>query len=253
MSRNCPVCPKWALSVVRAGDVEIDVCPSCEGMWLDRGELELFPDRPATRELLSRARLAPSRCRKNAHRVARGLMRCAGCGSDVCTCPACGQVLSTVGTVACVVEVCTACEGLWLDKGEFEALEGLESLAPPPAKNEQGWVIPEATDHSGRDPWLAPGQSRALVSQYRTPTLRAPFGCNHCDAVVAVHEAWAFQGEIYCSTCRPDGAVSGSDLPKGGSLLREVDALETHWGGWRLRGLGGLILVTRLVRTLLFR
>ena len=36
------LCPNdnTAMQVVKRGDVELDICPQCRGVWLDRGELE---------------------------------------------------------------------------------------------------------------------------------------------------------------------------------------------------------------------
>jgi len=36
---RCPVCDAPMRTVQRSG-VEIDICPGCKGIWLDRGELE---------------------------------------------------------------------------------------------------------------------------------------------------------------------------------------------------------------------
>jgi Zn-finger nucleic acid-binding protein len=36
---NCPVCTNQLRPVDRGG-IEIDVCPQCRGVWLDRGELD---------------------------------------------------------------------------------------------------------------------------------------------------------------------------------------------------------------------
>lgn len=36
---NCPVCDDKLREVERYG-VKVDICPSCKGVWLDRGELE---------------------------------------------------------------------------------------------------------------------------------------------------------------------------------------------------------------------
>ncbi len=36
---QCPVCDDRLRAIERHG-VEIDICPSCKGVWLDRGELE---------------------------------------------------------------------------------------------------------------------------------------------------------------------------------------------------------------------
>ena len=36
----CPVCDQVKMREVEKHGVLIDVCPSCKGVWLDRGELE---------------------------------------------------------------------------------------------------------------------------------------------------------------------------------------------------------------------
>ena len=41
---NCPKCNLTLLMTDRQG-VEIDYCPQCRGIWLDRGELEKIIDR----------------------------------------------------------------------------------------------------------------------------------------------------------------------------------------------------------------
>lgn len=41
---NCPLCHNRALVAHHRGGVEIDVCPHCKGVWLDRGELEKLLD-----------------------------------------------------------------------------------------------------------------------------------------------------------------------------------------------------------------
>lgn len=42
----CPVC-KTGLSLSERQGVEIDYCPSCRGVWLDRGELDKIIERNA--------------------------------------------------------------------------------------------------------------------------------------------------------------------------------------------------------------
>lgn len=37
---NCPVCDSMRMREVEKDGILIDVCPSCKGVWLDRGELE---------------------------------------------------------------------------------------------------------------------------------------------------------------------------------------------------------------------
>jgi len=37
---KCPVCPDTTLLMTHRQGVEIDYCPQCRGVWLDRGELD---------------------------------------------------------------------------------------------------------------------------------------------------------------------------------------------------------------------
>lgn len=46
---NCPVC-NVALTMTERQGVEIDYCPRCRGVWLDRGELDKIIERSATSE-----------------------------------------------------------------------------------------------------------------------------------------------------------------------------------------------------------
>ena len=43
---QCPVCQETLRSSDRQG-IEIDVCPRCRGVWLDRGELDKLLEREA--------------------------------------------------------------------------------------------------------------------------------------------------------------------------------------------------------------
>lgn len=37
--RQCPRCADTTMRPARAGDVTLDLCPSCKGIWFDRGEI----------------------------------------------------------------------------------------------------------------------------------------------------------------------------------------------------------------------
>ena len=43
---NCPAC-QIALNITDRQGVEIDYCPQCRGIWLDRGELDKIIERSA--------------------------------------------------------------------------------------------------------------------------------------------------------------------------------------------------------------
>lgn len=42
---KCPVCKDVTLLMSEKRGVEIDYCPECRGIWLDRGELEKLVER----------------------------------------------------------------------------------------------------------------------------------------------------------------------------------------------------------------
>ena len=44
---NCPTCPSSVLVMTDRSGVEIDYCPQCRGVWLDRGELDKLIARDA--------------------------------------------------------------------------------------------------------------------------------------------------------------------------------------------------------------
>ena len=44
---KCPVCTETSLVMADRKGVEIDYCPDCRGVWLDRGELDKIIERSA--------------------------------------------------------------------------------------------------------------------------------------------------------------------------------------------------------------
>src|SRR5512134_3262847 len=57
MRMKCPVCNIELLMTDKQG-VEIDYCPTCRGIWLDRGELEKLVERMAALEIKQNMRPA---------------------------------------------------------------------------------------------------------------------------------------------------------------------------------------------------
>ena len=47
---KCPVCDNVNLVMSERQGIEIDYCPECRGVWLDRGELDKIIERSAPRE-----------------------------------------------------------------------------------------------------------------------------------------------------------------------------------------------------------
>lgn len=44
---NCPVCDAKLRAIEKSG-IEVDICPDCKGIWLDRGEMEKLIEMAAT-------------------------------------------------------------------------------------------------------------------------------------------------------------------------------------------------------------
>lgn len=57
---KCPSCPDTTLVMTDRQGVEIDYCPACRGIWLDRGELDKLLDRAATVATPAAAASAPA-------------------------------------------------------------------------------------------------------------------------------------------------------------------------------------------------
>ena len=47
---NCPLCIDQTLDITHRAGIEVDICPQCRGIWLDRGELDrlVSTHRPAS-------------------------------------------------------------------------------------------------------------------------------------------------------------------------------------------------------------
>ena len=52
----CPVCKTQALGMSERQGIEIDFCPQCRGVWLDRGELDKIIEQMARIAMLYRRR-----------------------------------------------------------------------------------------------------------------------------------------------------------------------------------------------------
>jgi uncharacterized protein len=56
---RCPACPDQVLTMSERKGVEIDYCPSCRGVWLDRGELDKIVEKASAEFASVQAAPAP--------------------------------------------------------------------------------------------------------------------------------------------------------------------------------------------------
>lgn len=56
---HCPVCKDPQLVISERQGIEIDYCPACRGVWLDRGELDKLIERGAASAQPAQPRAEP--------------------------------------------------------------------------------------------------------------------------------------------------------------------------------------------------
>jgi len=114
-------CPDDSAGLVRStyeGDVTVDRCERCGGIWLDHGELEAVQD---LREIdyAEELQTIPSYFDR-AYEMA--LAR----NEDSYACPNCGREMEKREYAYCsqiMIDVCPTCRGVWLHKDELAELE----------------------------------------------------------------------------------------------------------------------------------
>ena len=68
----CPVCKSVHLTMAERSGIEIDFCPQCRGVWLDRGELDKIIDRSGPQAAAPTPQYAPPPSQAPAHAPAYG-------------------------------------------------------------------------------------------------------------------------------------------------------------------------------------
>jgi Zn-finger nucleic acid-binding protein len=107
---NCPKC-NVELRTSKIGDVQIDECATCKGIWFDEDELRQAKDQ-TDKDLnwmdfdLWKNVLKSKVDHHSPH------------------CPKCSEKMNTMkyGKTGIEIDYCTTCQGTWLDGGEFEKI-----------------------------------------------------------------------------------------------------------------------------------
>jgi Zn-finger nucleic acid-binding protein len=107
-----PLCPrcKVALEVKRNDDVEIDVCPECNGLWIDRGEFQVLTAQSTVyrEEKLTKEYSRPPLPDEI------GYIPCVRCGKLM--------VQKNYALISGVITDECGRHGIWLDNGELEKI-----------------------------------------------------------------------------------------------------------------------------------
>ena len=107
----CPKCQNTLESNFFGFDdsIEIGVCPSCEGMWVDKGKLNDLDDSITINSEEAEFSIVKTQNEKMA-------------------CPNCKNTLKTISPIIMPeleVDTCTSCHGFWLDKDELEGIRDM--------------------------------------------------------------------------------------------------------------------------------
>jgi Zn-finger nucleic acid-binding protein len=109
---KCPVC-KEPMIVLELNEVEIDYCPSCSGIWLDAGELDLLIEDEKEREILISSFHTDADHPEKPYK-----------------CPICNIRMDKVHVgdqKDVLIDKCSNNDGLWFDKGELKDVLHLAS------------------------------------------------------------------------------------------------------------------------------
>ena len=68
---KCPTCPEVMLVMADRQGIEIDYCPQCRGVWLDRGELDKLIEKSASTQNTQAVRPDDSRESRDNYRESR--------------------------------------------------------------------------------------------------------------------------------------------------------------------------------------
>jgi Zn-finger nucleic acid-binding protein len=114
---DCPRCLDTLLPRY-AGDVEIDVCGTCGGWWLDRGELQKLAARG--HRMTAEPGAGPGAGTTDPLRpsYAPTTLRCPRDSAEL-------QEVAVAGRLSITIDRCTACRGFWLDAGELDKVTAL--------------------------------------------------------------------------------------------------------------------------------
>jgi len=114
---NCPKCSSEALVETPAlGNIPLDICPGCSGIWFSKGELEALLKQSQGNSLTDLNLINPK---------AEGLV-----------CPGCKNQMSRGGLVnpLLLVDRCPSCGGVWLDPRELHLARKLLGLSGGPSE-----------------------------------------------------------------------------------------------------------------------
>jgi Zn-finger nucleic acid-binding protein len=103
----CPACQEQ-MRPVELGEVSVDECRFCDGLWLDRDE----PEQLAKMDVIGKHLLQPMTFDDSRKSIPEGERLC----------PRCGIRLDTHKHKGLTLDICGSCRGMFLDRWELQEL-----------------------------------------------------------------------------------------------------------------------------------
>ncbi|MBU4299384.1 zf-TFIIB domain-containing protein [Patescibacteria group bacterium] len=120
---KCPKCKKELSEKIKIGDVEIDRCPNCGGLWFEKDELRLAKDKEAPEARWVDIEIKDKSLNWFQFDIWKSQVKFK-VKKELRYCPIDEIPLYQVnyGDTSIEIDVCGICFGIWLDKGEFKKI-----------------------------------------------------------------------------------------------------------------------------------
>jgi len=113
---NCPVCDGVPLKEIDYEGVKVDHCETCDGFWLDEGEIKKI-------NMIHEERFTPAQIAEARELVDTKAIVGEAAEARRIQCPKCGAECRQVSSSGVVIDECPERHGIWLDKGEIDKLQ----------------------------------------------------------------------------------------------------------------------------------
>lgn len=122
----CPVCTGIKMKKVhvgRGGELTLDHCDRCGGIWFEAGEvqqLRALPRAELLDSLPAQEGVSRATCPGCGAPVSRSVPACTACGRiRRLECPVCGRGLRSSTVHGVELDACRSCRGVWFDRHEL--------------------------------------------------------------------------------------------------------------------------------------
>ena len=120
---KCPKCKKELSEEIKIGDVKVDRCPKCGGLWFEKDELRLAKDKEVPEARWIDIEIKDKSINWFQLKLWKDKLKFKA-KKEIEYCPIDEIPLYKInyGDTPIEIDVCGVCYGIWLDKGEFKKI-----------------------------------------------------------------------------------------------------------------------------------